>query len=146
MEANMTTVWVLAIAVSIIMVTVAWKRTNAGTVVYALLFTVAGIVNFYFALHKPQIYWDYANLKPIFLYKSFIEGFFSQHTKLIVSLIAVFQLVIGFGLATQNGLKKFAAAGAILFLVAIAPLGAGSAFPSTLIMAAGAWILMRRTS
>ncbi len=145
MEANMTTVWIITIFASIVMVFVAWKWTNAGTVIYALLFTVAGIVNFYFALHKPQVYLEYANLNPVLLYKNIIEGFFTQHTKLIVSLIAVFQLAIDFGLATQNGLKKYAAAGAILFLIAIAPLGGGSAFPSTLIMAAGAWILLRRT-
>jgi hypothetical protein len=146
MVENITNIWIISVAASLVLLLVAWKWTNAGTVLFALLFTLAGILNFYFALHKPQVYWEYANLNPVSLYKTFIEGFFSQHTKLIVTLIAVGQLAIGFGLATQNGLKKYAAAGAILFLIAIAPLGMGSAFPSTLILAAGAWILMRRAS
>jgi hypothetical protein len=54
------------------------------------------------------------------------------------------QLLIGVGLMLNNAWTKLACIGGILFGLAIAPLGVGSAFPSTVSMAVGFYILARK--
>lgn len=79
-------------------------------------------------------------------YKQFIQGFFAAHAQPIVLTIATGQALIALGMLTRGPVFKLAAIGAILFLVAIAPLGVGSAFPCTLVMAVAMWQLFRRGS
>jgi hypothetical protein len=110
--------------------------------VFVVMFLGAGIFNAFMAIRQPSMYVDvYGPLAVLELYSSFIYGLFSQYTTAIVLAIAAGQLVVGTLLLTRFGVG---ALGGIIFLVAIAPLGIGSAFPATLIMAAALFVTWYR--
>lgn len=77
------------------------------------------------------------------LYRSFIHGFFSEYTQAIVLAITFGQLSVTALISCNGDLLKLGVLGGVIFFIAIAPLGIGSAFPSTLLMAI-ALIAMRR--
>jgi len=133
----------LSIAVAIAMAVAAWKRPNLGRGLFAALFLWAGLYNSRVALTDPSPYLDFAKLTESPVYRGIIEGPFARNIVAWVSLIAVGQLCIGLGMLLRGSLTRIASVGAIVFLVAIAPLGIGSAFPATLIMAGGAAVLLR---
>ncbi len=102
---------------------------------FILLFLAGSIVNTALALRRPDVFVDYysttALLPP---YRDFITGFFSQHTQPIVLALAIGQLLVAFLLSRRGLFFRLGAAGACIFLLAITPLGIGSAFPATLIL------------
>ncbi|HEY1114627.1 MAG TPA: hypothetical protein VGE66_13740, partial [Chitinophagaceae bacterium] len=77
-------------------------------------------------------------------YRHAIHGWFSQHIVLAVGIIATCQAFIAVSMLLKGWIFKAGAAGAILFLVGIAPLGVGAAFPATLIMALAMGVLMNK--
>jgi hypothetical protein len=92
---------------------------------------------------NPQAYVDYGQ-HAVGLYQKFIYGLFSSYTSLIVSLIASGQIIVGIFLFMKKNLFVLGIGGGIIFLVAISPLGIGSAFPSTLLMSASLVLLYFR--
>lgn len=113
-------------------------------VVFVLIFLSAGLFNTYTALTEPQAYQTYAEWAVLAFYRNFINGFFSAHTQAIVVAIAVGQLTVAALLTRSGRLLTTGAIGGILFLMAISPLGVGSAFPATLLMAAALVVIQRR--
>jgi len=78
------------------------------------------------------------------LYRKFINGMFISYTSLIVSLIALGQMLVGIFLLMKRTLFLLGFLGGIIFLIAISPLGIGSAFPSTLLMLISLVLLYER--
>jgi hypothetical protein len=114
----------------------AGKKSPAGLLVFGVIFILAGIFNFYTASTTPEVYQQYATGALFDFYVNFIHGFFRRHAEIIVKLIAAGQMLVGILLLIKKGEARFSGVfGGILFLIAIAPLGIGSAFPATLIMA-----------
>ena len=114
---------------------------------YAGLFVYATLVNAAVALFKPESYLDNARYVLLEGYRTFILGWFSEHIGLVVGLISLGQAFITIGLIMGGWYARAALLGAIIFLLAIAPLGVASAFPSSLIWAAGAaWLLIHGES
>jgi hypothetical protein len=113
---------------------VCYKWPKIGKVAWGIIFILAGIFNIYTAMSNPQAYVDYSQ-HAVGLYQKFINGVFSTHTSLFVSLIASGQILVGIFLFMKRTLFLLGIIGGIIFLVAISPLGSGSAFPSTLLMA-----------
>ena len=101
----------------------------------AALFLWASYINTKTALYTPGVYLEYSRFAFLSLYKDFINGFFSAHIREFVVPIAISQFLIAVGLLLNNVWTKFACFAGILFGLAIGPLGIGSAFPATLIMA-----------
>jgi len=126
--------------VALLMLLACWRWTNIGRLLIVALFLWAGQLNLRTALSQPQVYLAYAQFA-VEPYRSFIRGFFAGHLTAIVGAIAAGQLLIGLLVARRGRAVRLGLAGAIVFLVAIAPLGVGSAFPATLIMASGAVLL-----
>jgi hypothetical protein len=115
-----------------------WKRPRTGMIVFGIIFILAGIFNFYTASTTPEVYWQYASWALLDLYVEFIQGFFRENARIIVKIIAFGQLLTGALLLVKKGRTRFSGVlGGIIFFIAIAPLGIGSAFPATLIMALG---------
>ena len=110
---------------------------------YVLLFLWAGCWNMYLANAHPEDYLTYAPLAYSAWYRDFILGYFASHVTTIVGAIAIGQLSIAVLVSTRGRAVYVGLTGAIVFLLAIVPLGVGSGFPATLIMAAGAVILLR---
>lgn len=129
---------VLAVATAIL----AMRWPTSARVMLGAIFIGASVVNSYFAFTDPQIYIGFGELTGSRLYQSIILGPFSAHAQRYILLIAVCQLFIGVFTCYTGKMMKAAMIGAITFLIAIAPLGLGSAFPSTLIMASAYAILL----
>ncbi|MES2330690.1 MAG: hypothetical protein V4539_13890 [Bacteroidota bacterium] len=109
---------------------------------FFLLFIVAGFANWSNSQHNPQSYMEFADLAWCHAYRVFISGWFAGHIKLVVGLIAVCQVMIGISMLLSGRLFAAGCIGAIIFLVAILPLGMGSGFPCPGIMAAAVFILL----
>jgi hypothetical protein len=131
--------------VAAVMVLLSWRWPTAGRSSFALLFLWAGEVNLRTALSTPQVYLEYAPLAYSDWYQAFILGFFASHIVPIVSTIALAQLSIALLVCLRGNVVRLGLAGAIAFLIAIAPLGVGSGFPTTIIMGIAAVILLRTT-
>jgi hypothetical protein len=121
----------------------AWRWPRAGRLLFFLLFLWAAQVNLRLALTRPEVYLDYARwaVQP---YRRFILGPFAAHTTGMVAAIALGQLAVAVLVALRGGAVRLGLAGAIAFLLAIAPLGRGSAFPFSLTAALAAGLVMRR--
>ena len=109
-----------SIAAALLLLVVSLAVPTAGRLLFIALFAWAAQVNLRTALATPEVYLDYAPLASLDLYRQVIAGVFARHITAFVTAVAL-------GLA-----------GAIAFLVAIVPLGVGSGFPATLIMAMAA--------
>lgn len=142
------TLWIayaVSNVVALFMLWASWRRARLGRLLYFLLFAWAAWANSTTALHNPSDYLNYTQYAWPF-YKSFIEGWFSQHITPMVLLIAAGQASISLGMLAKGWIFKLACLGGIVFLLGIAPLGIGSAFPFSLTAGAGLWLLYRRGS
>jgi len=130
---------------SLFLIILCYKRPKAGSKIFGIIFIAAGIFNIYTASTKPKVYVEvYGSTALIPLYKDFIYGTFGSNPALFVNLIATGQLVAGFLLFAKKNLFKLGVSGGIIFLLSIAPLGFGSAFPSTILMAIALFILYKK--
>jgi hypothetical protein len=130
------------VAVLQLLVAVKWPRI--ARLSFFILFTWACFTNWNTSRHTPGVYLEYAELTWSSWYKSFITGWFSQHIQLVVGWIAVLQGLIAVSMLLKGWIFKMGALGAILFLIAILPLGVGAGFPSTAIMAIALFILLKQ--
>lgn len=131
--------------VGLILIFICYRWFIAGRILYGLLFLAAGIFNFYTVGKSSEVYVEVYGSTAVFsFYKSFIYGFFNQHVQLLVRIIAIGQITVGILLFARKIYFKFGIIGGMLFLLAISPLGVGSAFPCTLFMATGLYLLYRK--
>ena len=114
-------------------------------ILFFLLFAVASWINWKLALESPQNYLQTAD-SALDIYRQFITGWFSRHVLMVVGFIATAQAFIAVSLLLTGWIYKAGIISGIIFLLAIMPLGIGSAFPSTLVMAYGmVWLLKGKT-
>lgn len=98
---------------------------------WVVIFLWAAGMNTLTATREPWQYLLYGALTPSDTYRAFIDGWFSRHVTQMVLSIAVGQVAIAFLLARAES-RRLGVLGASVFLLAIAPLGVGSAFPFSL--------------
>ena len=125
--------YVVSNIVAVLLLLATWRKPRIARVLFFLIFGWASWVNKSAVLDNPSQYLDYAQYTFLFFYKSFILGFFGDHIQEIVLVIAFCQLCIAVSMLLKGLLFKIGGIGAILFFLAIAPLGVGAAFPSTII-------------
>ena len=130
--------------VALFLLATAYKWPRVAKFLFVLLFLGAGAFNMFTAIADPEAYLFFADLALLDAYRNFIIGFFTRHTIEVVALIALGQLVIAGLLGGSGTVLKAGVIGGVVFFVAIAPLGAGSAFPSTLLLAAALVLMQRR--
>lgn len=126
--------YIITHAVTVSLIIICYKWPKIGKIAWGVIFILAGIFNIYTGNSNPQAYVDYGQ-HAVGLYQRFIYGLFSSYTSWIVSLIALGQIVVGIFLFMKRTFFLLGILGGIIFLLAISPLGIGSAFPSTLLMA-----------
>lgn len=122
----------------------ALKKPMWVRIFLAAFFLWAAYFNSTTAIQSPEIYLSYAKLNALPAYTRFINGFFSFHITKIVCAIAIGQFLIALGLILNKFWVKLACTGGIIFGLAIAPLGIGSGFPSTVCMAIAFYILLKK--
>src|SRR3954464_1377063 len=137
--------YIIANAFAIILLLLAWKQPRISRALFSMLFIWACYTNWHVALTKPNDYLFYANLTYSGTYRSFILGWFSNHILLMVGFIASCQGLIAISFLLKGWIYQVGIVGAIIFLLAIAPLGVGSGFPCTIILAAALYILLRES-
>jgi len=120
------------------------KKPMWTRIFFAGFFLWASYFNSTSSIYSPEIYLTYAKLDALPAYSNFINGFFSEHITSFVFSISVGQFLIALGLVLNKTWTKLACIGGIIFGLAIAPLGVGSAFPSTVSMAVGFFILLKK--
>jgi len=129
--------------VAILLVLVAARRPKLARLLFSVLFLGAGVWNLFASLTMPAFY--VATYGPVATppYAAFITGPFAANPALFVVPIAVGQLAIG-TLATGTGARlRLAMLGSMAFLLAIAPMGVGSAFPFSVFGIWAAYLLFR---
>ena len=112
-----------------------FKHVKLARLFFFLLFGWASWANATTALNSPNDYLNYADLTFLPAYKNFIQGWFSMHIRALVGFIAIAQALIALSLLLKGRAYKLSVISAVIFLVAIMPLGIGSAFPCTMILA-----------
>jgi hypothetical protein len=135
--------YIISNALALIMLVTAWKWPRIGRLMFLLLFAWASWFNWQTVSHTPREYLNYADLAISEGYRQFIRGWFSSHIREVVGFIATCQGLIALAMLLRGWLFKIGAIAGIVFLLAILPLGMGSAFPCTLIMAAAMGLLLR---
>lgn len=137
--------YLISNGVGLLLIFICFKWPKIGRIVFGIIFLAAGIFNFYTAGVSPEPYVDVYGSTAVFsFYKNFIYGFFNQHAQLLIRIIAIGQLTVGILLYTRKVYFKLGVLGGIFFLLAISPLGVGSAFPCTLLMIIALFLLLRR--
>lgn len=122
-----------------------WKLPHLTRLLFALLFGGGAWVNATTALEHPEFYLYYAT-DAVPVYRAFIQGWFARHSQEMVLLIASGQVLIALSMFTKGCIFRSGCLGGIIFLLAIAPLGVGSAFPFSLTAGVALWLLYRRSS
>ncbi len=135
--------YVITHIVSFLLILICYKWPKIGKVAWGIIFILAGIFNIYTGISNPEAYVEYGQ-NAVGFYQKFIYGIFSSYTSLIVSLTALGQILVGAFLLFKGKPFLLGILGGIIFLVAISPLGLGSAFPSTLLMSISLILLYSR--
>lgn len=126
--------------VSIVILVAAWKRTRWARWLFSALFLWSTATNMYIGLTNPDSYFDNARFA-IPLYQDFINGWFSHYNHIIIPLIAIGQFFISIGMLLHGWWVKLACIGSIIFLLSIAPLMVGAAFPFSITVSIAAWLI-----
>jgi len=138
------TVFVLVNLSSLVVLFWTWRAEDAGRIIYAVVFLLAGIINGWLGIFNPKIYLFFGENTLWSLYENFIYGLFDRHTSAFIVSIAIGQLLIAAGLFFRGKLWFIAIYGAIFFIWALLPLGIGAAFPATFFMLLTLIIIVRR--
>jgi len=133
--------YIISQAASLIMLIAALKRTRWARWLFSMLFLWASATNMYIGLTDPDSYLDNARFA-IPLYQDFINGWFSHYNHIIIPLIAVGQFFIAAGMILNGWWVKLACIGSIIFLLSIAPLMVGSAFPFSITVSIAAVLIL----
>lgn len=131
--------------VALALVALAPRRPDLARWFFVSLFLGAGVLNGLLLRLDPRLYVDgYGPLALLTPYRLFIGGVFARHTQPIVLAIALGQLAVGALLAGRGRLLQLGGLGGSVFLLAIAPLGAGSTFPAPLLLLAALLVTVLR--
>jgi len=132
--------YLISQAASLIILITAWKKTRWARWLFSVLFFWASATNMYIGLTDPDSYLDNARFA-IPLYQDFINGWFSHYNHIIIPLIAIGQFFIAIGMLLHGWWVKLACIGSIIFLLSIAPLMVGAAFPFSITVSIASWLI-----
>jgi hypothetical protein len=132
------------VAIGLLVVAAKWPKVARA--LFILIFLAACIVNTFTALTQPEAYLMYGETAVVQVYRDFIYGPFSQYTAAFVLAIAIGQLTVAAFLVGKGILLRLGVIGGVIFLIAIAPLGVGSAFPFSLFAIAALLVMYRGLS
>lgn len=135
--------YIAAHVIAVLYLITAFRWPRVARIIAGAGFIAAGAFNIWTALDSPLSYVTGFGPHALPIYRTFIYGVFARHTSAFVIAIALGQLAVGFTIFAQLRFRTFGYLGAIAFLLAITPLGIGSAAPSTLIFAIAIAVLLR---
>ena len=136
--------WIGSNSIAILLLFAAIKKPKLARLLFALLFGWACWLNYTTAHNNPEDYLEYARLTPFDFLRDFINGWFKEHITWMVTLISFGQGLIAIGMLLKGWFVRLAGLGAIIFLLAIAPLGIGSGFPCSVIAAIAVYFILKK--
>ena len=136
--------WIITNSIAILFLMSAIRKPKLARLLFVLLFIWACLINYSTAHKNPNDYLNYAALTPFDLYYDFINGWFKSHIISMVTLISIGQGFIAIGMLLKGWIVRAAGVGAIIFFLAITPLGIGSGFPATLITSLAIYIILKK--
>lgn len=136
--------YLLTNAVALALLALAYRRPRWLRWAAIVIFGVAGVFNAVTALENPNVYDDFSRWALADGYRRFIRGWFHLHAGPMVLAIALGQLLVAGLLLGPAPWRPLGIVGGVIFLVAIAPLGVGSAFPSSLVLALALLVMGQR--
>jgi hypothetical protein len=120
-----------------------YKNPKLARFIFFLLFGWACWINYSLAHNNPEAYLNYATISTGW-YADFINGWFSQNITFVVTATAIGQGLIALGMLLKGWWVRMACIGVIIFLIGIAPLGVGSAFPFSVTVGLASYFILRR--
>jgi len=142
----MTAAWIASNAFALALITVCWKLPKVGRAAIGLGFAAAAVFNTITVLGNPQSYVQGFGPEALFpFYQDLIYGPLAANPAAFILPIAAGQLLVGVLMFSKGRWLKLGLAGGIVFLLAITPLGRGSAFPMPLLLIAAFWVLWHRS-
>ncbi|MBL8059855.1 MAG: hypothetical protein JNK63_03955 [Chthonomonas sp.] len=124
--------WLVPYAVSNLvaaaMLLLAGLRPHVARWAFVVLFTYAGIYNTWLSINRPLEYQGFADLALIPWYRTYVTETLKSNAQ-IITAIGIGQLCIAGAWALGRRCLALGAFGGCVFLLAIAPLGVGSAAP-----------------
>ncbi len=136
--------WTGSNVIAILFLVAAIRKPKLARLLFALLFAWACWLNYTTAQNNPNDYLNYAAFTPFSLYHDFINGWFQDHVTSMVTLISFGQGCIAIGMLLKGWMVRLAGIGAIVFLLAISPLGIGSGFPATIISIIAIYFILKK--
>lgn len=144
MDAELTLAYVASNLIALFTVIMAMRWPTPTRVLLGMIFLAAGVANLLIVSSQPHLYLKYADTATHPFYRDFILGPFTRNIQLYVTLIAISELLIGIFIMYKGLAMRVAMTGALIFLLALAPLGIGSAFPATLLLSLAFYFLLRK--
>jgi hypothetical protein len=130
-------------AIALALLGLSFRRPNWVRWLSVAIFGWAAFTNSRIAITRPLDYQTFGDLTPFAAYRDFIHGWFRAHTASLLLPIAAGQLAIALMLIVNRRLmRRLAVIGAGVFLIAIAPLGVGSAFPFSITYSAALLVML----
>jgi hypothetical protein len=130
-------------AIALALLGLSFRRPNWVRWLSVAIFGWASYTNSRIGLSRPLDYQTFGTLTPFDPYRDFIHGWFREHTATLLLPIAAGQLAIALMLAWNHRVtRRLAVIGAVVFLLAIAPLGVGSAFPFSITYGVGLLVML----
>lgn len=146
MHANIfSPVYIIANMISLLILIATIAKPPIARFLLSLIFTGSGVFNGIMAILHPDQFLTYGDMAVFPVYEQFIYKALGGNPTYFILAIAVCQLITGILIASRDSLLKTGLIAATIFLLAIAPLGAGAAFPCTLLLAVACIILLFKT-
>lgn len=138
--------WSVSNGIAILLLIAALRRPKLSRLLFVLIFAWASWINYTIAQNSPQDYLSYASLTPFDFMRDFINGWFKENITLMVTMISIGQGLIAIGMLLKGWWVKIACIGAIIFFLAIMPLGIGSGFPFSIIAAVAIYFILKKNN
>ncbi|HMS55819.1 MAG TPA: hypothetical protein PKA27_10495 [Fimbriimonadaceae bacterium] len=126
--------YLMSLAVGSLMLVLSIGRPHWCRWMLVALFAYAAPYNGWLAMSRPEEYVGFAQLAIIPLVAEYVRGPFKEHAPAIIGAIAVGQALIAGLMGLGGRCFTIGAIGAVVFLLAISPLGVGSALPFSFIV------------
>ena len=137
------TAYLVSNAIALALLGLAFRRPNWVRWLSVAIFGWAAYTNWRIAVTRPLDYQTFGELTTSGAYREFIRGWFRLHTAELLLPIAAGQLAIALMLIVNRRItRRLAVVGAVVFLLAIAPLGVGSAFPFSITYSIGLLVML----
>jgi len=137
--------YLIANALALALLATAFRKPRWARWASVGVFLGAACINVLIGLNQSADYQSFGDLAWLPLYRDFIHGWFRGNVPWLLFPIALGQLVIALLFLDNTRLsRRLGTAGAVVFFLAIAPLGVGSGFPLSLTFGLALIVMTRR--